>query len=69
MSGEVDQRPVVDDAAPDFADDDRLHAVEGSHEGYRRSPRYDSAERPHVLVQDNPRPDQPAEAGARQMPA
>jgi len=44
MSGEVDQRPVVDDAAPDFADDDRLHAVEGSHEGYRRSPRYDSAE-------------------------
>jgi hypothetical protein len=27
MSGEVDQRSVVDDAAAGFADDDRLHAV------------------------------------------
>ena len=72
MPGEVDQHSVVVDAAAGFADDDRLHAV--VKDLMRMPPIASNAahmaaqNRLHVLVQDKPRSDQPAEAGAQQMP-
>ena len=66
VSGEVDERSVVDDAAAGLTDDRGLHAVVKDLIGDaadRVERRHMAAQdRLHVLVQDKPRPDQPAEA-------
>src|SRR5262245_39790955 len=66
VPSKINQRPVVDDAAASFADDGGLHPVvenligdaadrfEGGHMA--------AQDGLHVLVQDKPPPDQPAEA-------
>ena len=66
VPGEVDERSVVDDAAAGLADDGGLHAVVKDLIGDaadRVERRHMAAQnRLHVLVQDKPCPDQPAEA-------
>jgi len=66
MSGEVDERAIVDDAAAGLTDDGGLHAVVKDLMGDaadRVERRHMAAQdRLHVLVMDKPCPDQPAKA-------
>ena len=66
VTGEVDEPAIVDDAAAGLADDCRLHAVVEDlvRDAADRLERRHVAtqNRLHILVQNEARPDQPAEA-------